>query len=189
MAGNFTPVGEREREGAWFGLCIIKTCPGTCTCGKEAVTEMSENQPLEEQDRPGPAPPAAEQTVEEPDLQPPPEDEPVETRGLGWVIVPVVLGTLLGALVGLVQATNPDPVQGKVANVTGELLLAGAVTGGIIGLFAGAGLGLFIWVFFPYKGRNPHAFDPEEEHREAEAPPEETDQDATERPARKEDPV
>jgi hypothetical protein len=150
---------------------------------------MSENQPPEDQPRPNPVPPPAKQVVEEPDLQLPSEDEPVETRGFGWVIVPALLGTVLGALIGLVQATNPDPVQGKAVKVTGDLLLAGALTWGTVGLIAGAVFGLFVWVIFPYKGRNPHAFDPEEEHREAEALPEETDQDATERPSRKEDPV
>jgi cysteine desulfurase/selenocysteine lyase len=51
--------------------------------------------------------------VEEPDLPLPSEDEPVETRGLGWVIVPAVLGAVLGALIGLVQASFPAP--GKVS--------------------------------------------------------------------------
>ena len=89
------------------------------------------------------------------ELDPPAtETEPpaVETRGARWLIVPAVLGVLLGAVIGLVQATRPAP-----PGAAQELLLAGAVQGAVMGLIAGGVFGLLVWVLFPYKGGNPHA--------------------------------
>ncbi|MCC6418933.1 MAG: hypothetical protein IT429_11920 [Gemmataceae bacterium] len=38
---------------------------------------------------------------------------------------------------------------------------AGALEGAVVGAIAGGLLGLLIWIVFPYKGRNPHAVQPE----------------------------
>jgi hypothetical protein len=94
-----------------------------------------------------------EPVAEEPDLHPTDAEPPaVETRGIRWLIVPALLGLVLGALIGLVQATGPGP-KGE----TRELLLASAVQGAVVGLIAGGVFGLLVWVLFPYKGHNPHA--------------------------------
>jgi hypothetical protein len=95
---------------------------------------------------------------EEPDREPQePEPEPVETRGIGWLIVPTLLGGLVGAVIGLAQATVPHAGQPR------QPLWEEALGGAVIGLVAGGVFGLLVWVVFPYKGRNPHAPPPPEE--------------------------
>jgi hypothetical protein len=107
-----------------------------------------------------------EHAPEEPDLQvSAAESEPVETRGVGWIIVPALLGVLIGGLIGLAQALGPAP-KGVVADAR-ERLLAGGLGGALIGLILGGGFGLLVWVVFPYKGRNPHAPQPEEKKERA----------------------
>jgi hypothetical protein len=102
-----------------------------------------------------------EHIPEEPDQQvSAAESEPVQTRGIGWIIVPALLGVLVGALIGLAQALGPAP-KGVVADARTRLL-EGGLGGAVIGLMIGGGFGLLVWVVFPYKGRNPHAPPPEE---------------------------
>ena len=97
-----------------------------------------------------------EPVEDEPDLQPyTAEAVPAETRGIAWVIVPALLGALLGAGIGMVQATALVP-QGMAA-----------LQGAIVGLLAGGVCGLLVWVVFPYKSHNPHAV-PAEETKEGE---------------------
>ena len=115
-----------------------------------------------------------EHAPEEPDLQvSAAESEPIETRGVGWIIVPALFGVLIGAVIGLVQAMGPAP-KGVVGDAR-ERLLQGGFWGALIGLIFGGGFGLLVWVVFPYKGRNPHAPQPEEK-KEAEGPPEGTEE-------------
>ncbi|MFO0968445.1 MAG: hypothetical protein U0793_23055 [Gemmataceae bacterium] len=60
-------------------------------------------------------------------------------RGLWWIAVPAMLGLILGQLfVALRANVNPLIVFGE---------------GGIAGLILGAGLGVLIWIFFPYADR------------------------------------
>jgi hypothetical protein len=116
-----------------------------------------------------------EHSLEEPDQnESAAESEPVETRGVGWIIVPAFIGAVIGALIGLVQATGPAP-KGEVA-ATSERLLMGGWVGAAVGLIAGGVVGLLIWIAFPYKGRNPHAPQPEGETKKAEGAPEATDE-------------
>jgi hypothetical protein len=135
---------------------------------------MPEDHTPEDQFRAGPPPHLADQGPGEPNPQPPVDEEPVETRGIGWIIVPALLGALVGAVIGLVQATSPG--QAKAAGSARELLLSGVLEWGPVGLIAGGAYGLLVWVFFPYKGRNPHAPGPEEEHKEAGTPPDKPDE-------------
>jgi hypothetical protein len=110
-----------------------------------------------------------EHIPEEPDLQvSAAESEPVQTRGIGWIIVPALLGVLVGALIGLAQALGPAP-KGVVADARTRLL-EGGLGGAVIGLMIGCGFGLLVWVVFPYKGRNPHAPQQQEEKKEERAP-------------------
>ncbi len=80
--------------------------------------------------------------------------EPVEVRGLGWLIVPTLVAALLGAVIGMLHVANlrTFPRGGPQQTVA-----MGAVTGAIIGALAGGVFGLIVWVVFPYKNRNPHA--------------------------------
>jgi hypothetical protein len=119
-----------------------------------------------------------EQAPEEPDLQvSAAESEPVQTRGVGWIIVPALIGVLVGAVIGLAQALGPAP-KGVVAGAR-ERLLEGGLGGALIGLIAGGGFGLLVWVLFPYKGRNPHA--PQPEGEKAERAPEEMEEHGIQR--------
>ncbi|HYT93156.1 MAG TPA: hypothetical protein VEL76_30845 [Gemmataceae bacterium] len=90
---------------------------------------------------------------------PNPDAAPVEARGLGWVIVPALLGLVFGALIGLVMATNPRPPRLG--------LLESAIQGGIVGAIAGTALGVFIWVAFPYKNAPPPPPSPEGEEQDS----------------------
>jgi hypothetical protein len=106
---------------------------------------------------------AEDETPEEPDLRAEPEPEPVETRGLGWLIVPPLVGGLIGLLVGLAKGGGAKPEPGEVPPQQFYP---------IVGLIAGGIFGLFVWVMFPYKGRNPHAPPPEEKPGDAKPAPE-----------------
>ncbi len=106
-----------------------------------------------------------------------PEPEPVETIGIGWLIVPTVVCGLLGALTGWIRAFGPHP--GHSAEQVRQLLWAGALQGAVVGLIAGGVFGLLVWVLFPYKGRNPHAPRPEEKTDQAEAAPGAKDEPVT----------
>jgi hypothetical protein len=113
--------------------------------------------------------PPQEHAPGEPDLQvPAAESEPVRTRGVGWIIMPALLGGLLGAMIGLAQASGPAPKG--VAAAAGERLVQGGVGGAVVGLIAGGAFGLLVWVVFPYKGRNPHAPQPEGEEKATKEP-------------------
>ena len=49
----------------------------------------------------------------------------------------------------------------------------------MFGLIAGGVIGLLVWVVFPYKGRNPHAPQPEGEQKQAEQAPEGVEEHGT----------
>jgi hypothetical protein len=94
-------------------------------------------------------------------------DEPVETRGIRWIIVPALIAALLGAVIGMLHVANLRPVPRADPQPT---VAVGAATGATIGAIAGGVFGLIVWVVFPYKNRNPHSAAPEpgEEHKSAE---------------------
>jgi hypothetical protein len=63
------------------------------------------------------------------------------TRGVGWLLVPSLLGAILGAGLGVVfQPTQPA--------------LEALRNGALIGLVLGAALGGVAWAFFPYRGKH-----------------------------------
>ena len=78
------------------------------------------------------------------------EPEAVETRGLRWVIVPALLGVLIGALLGLAQASGPV----APGAVRGSILEA-ASTGGTLGLIVGGGVWAIDLGAVPVQGTQP----------------------------------
>ena len=112
-------------------------------------------------DQPEPDGHEGEQPAEAPAEQPAAE-EPIETRGIGWVIVPALVLGALGAGIGMLHVANLRPAPGGERWTVGM----GAAQGAIIGLIIGAVFGLIVWVMFPYKGRNPHAVPKEPEDGE-----------------------
>ncbi|MCI0462982.1 MAG: hypothetical protein L0Z62_39045 [Gemmataceae bacterium] len=106
-----------------------------------------------------------------PEDVPPPEgavpDEPVEARGIRWIIVPALVAALVGAVIGMLHVANLRAVAGAPPQPAVPI---GAVTGAIVGTIVGGVFGLIVWVAFPYKNRNPHSAprEPGEEDRGAE---------------------
>jgi hypothetical protein len=75
-----------------------------------------------------------------------------ETRGLGWIIMPALLGLVLGALgdaVLLKHSILPD-LWGDERTMWAML-----ADGGSVGVIVGGIIGTLIWTFFPYKGSTP----------------------------------
>jgi hypothetical protein len=65
-----------------------------------------------------------------------------EARGLGWIVIPALIGLVIGTMIALVR--NP-------AWIDVDVLKDGALVGAALGAAAGA----FFWAFFPYKSKAP----------------------------------
>ncbi len=89
-----------------------------------------------------------EEDAQEPDDGP---DEAIdaqverELRGLGWIILPGILGMAAGALVAMNTAIR------AALGVWSPEVTASVIYGAVVGAAIGLGVGVAIWVCFPYK--------------------------------------
>jgi hypothetical protein len=68
------------------------------------------------------------------------------TRGLQLIVVPALLGTIAGELIGaILLASNPG------AWPTDRAIWVGALYGAAAGLLLGGGFGAVRWALFPYR--------------------------------------
>jgi hypothetical protein len=63
-----------------------------------------------------------------------------EARGLGWIVIPSLIGLTIGTAIALVR--NPAWIDLNVVK-----------DGAMVGAALGAAAGAFFWAFFPYKSK------------------------------------